>query len=171
MQGQYGAYMHINDATINGFGCGPKGPMDCSVGTTPSQHFARGKRVAARQQKLLVGSVQVRMDGDDRDSHKLLQPKPAPGIGNEAASHGGQFFSQKGKKVQLKGAKKHATQSLSPVPGKDRATPNEYWNGLPADGHFNPYVDLEHTGDMVTKAPWTEHVRVASPLLALPLPS
>ena len=36
--------MGIQDNTINGWGCGPNGPLDCTVGTTPSQHF-KSKRV------------------------------------------------------------------------------------------------------------------------------
>ena len=40
-QGQYGYYMGIQENTINDWGCGPGGPLDCTVGTTPSQHFAR----------------------------------------------------------------------------------------------------------------------------------
>ncbi len=44
MQGQYGYYMGIQDNTINNWGCGPGGPLDCTVGTTPSQHFS-SKRV------------------------------------------------------------------------------------------------------------------------------
>ena len=31
--------MGIQDNTINDWGCGPGGPLDCTVGTTPSQHF------------------------------------------------------------------------------------------------------------------------------------
>jgi len=39
-QGQYGMWQGINADTINGYGCGPNGPIDCSVGTTPDQHWA-----------------------------------------------------------------------------------------------------------------------------------
>mmetsp|Transcript_7600 Transcript_7600/g.12058 ORF Transcript_7600/g.12058 Transcript_7600/m.12058 type:complete len:116 (+) Transcript_7600:798-1145(+) len=39
--GQYGVYQNINSGTINGYGCGPAGPLDCTVGTTPSQHWGR----------------------------------------------------------------------------------------------------------------------------------
>ena len=31
--------MGIQDNTINDWGCGPEGPLGCTVGTTPSQHF------------------------------------------------------------------------------------------------------------------------------------
>jgi len=43
-KGQYGMWMGIQGDTINGFGCGPKGPSDCSVGTTPGEHWARRGR-------------------------------------------------------------------------------------------------------------------------------
>jgi len=54
--GQYGVYMGINDATINGFGCGPAGPLDCNVGTSPSQHFkvSEGQRLLARRPVYVV---------------------------------------------------------------------------------------------------------------------
>eukprot|EP00282_Hemiselmis_andersenii_P037424 CAMPEP_0169441424 /NCGR_PEP_ID=MMETSP1042-20121227/8261_1 /TAXON_ID=464988 /ORGANISM="Hemiselmis andersenii, Strain CCMP1180" /LENGTH=140 /DNA_ID=CAMNT_0009552477 /DNA_START=21 /DNA_END=443 /DNA_ORIENTATION=+ len=54
--GQYGVYMGMNDATINGFGCGPAGPLDCNVGTSPSQHFKvmEGQRLLARKPVLVV---------------------------------------------------------------------------------------------------------------------
>jgi hypothetical protein len=40
VQGQYGHYMGIQANTINDWGCGPDGPLSCTVGTTPSQHFS-----------------------------------------------------------------------------------------------------------------------------------
>ena len=43
-KGQYGYYMGINDGTrypCASWGCGPNGPNDCSVGTTPGQHWAK----------------------------------------------------------------------------------------------------------------------------------
>jgi len=54
--GQYGTYMSINDATINGFGCGPAGPLDCNVGTSPSQHFrvAQNQALLAREPVYIV---------------------------------------------------------------------------------------------------------------------
>ena len=53
MQGQYGMWMGIQGDTINGFGCGPKGPHDCSVGTTPGEHWARrGRKGLVKQQQL-----------------------------------------------------------------------------------------------------------------------
>ena len=52
-QGQYGMWMGIQGDTINGFGCGPKGPSDCSVGTTPGEHWARrGREGNMKQQQL-----------------------------------------------------------------------------------------------------------------------
>ena len=39
-KGQYGMWMNIQGDTINSFGCGPKGPMECFTGTTPGQHWA-----------------------------------------------------------------------------------------------------------------------------------
>ena len=52
-QGQYGMWMGIQGDTINGFGCGPKGPTDCSVGTTPGEHWARrGRQGNMKQQQL-----------------------------------------------------------------------------------------------------------------------
>jgi hypothetical protein len=35
--------MGIQENTINNWGCGPGGPLDCTVGTTPSQHFSSKK--------------------------------------------------------------------------------------------------------------------------------
>ena len=57
-KGQYGMWMGIQGDTINGFGCGPKGPMDCFVGTTPSEHWARGRKSAMRQQQLAAVATQ-----------------------------------------------------------------------------------------------------------------
>jgi len=51
-KGQYGMWMGIQGDTINGFGCGPKGPHDCSVGTTPGEHWARGRKGLLKQQQL-----------------------------------------------------------------------------------------------------------------------
>jgi len=34
-------HTHTQGDTINNFGCGPKGPTDCFVGTTPGEHWAR----------------------------------------------------------------------------------------------------------------------------------
>jgi hypothetical protein len=52
-KGQYGMWMGIQGDTINGFGCGPKGPHDCSVGTTPGEHWARrGREGNMKQQQL-----------------------------------------------------------------------------------------------------------------------
>jgi len=51
-KGQYGMWMGISGQTKNSFGCGPKGPMDCSVGTTPSQHWAVRRRQSAIKQQL-----------------------------------------------------------------------------------------------------------------------
>ena len=46
-------WMGIQGDTINGFGCGPKGPHDCSVGTTPGEHWARrGREGNMKQQQL-----------------------------------------------------------------------------------------------------------------------
>ena len=44
--------MGIQGDTINGFGCGPKGPHDCFVGTTPGEHWARRPNEAKEHQKL-----------------------------------------------------------------------------------------------------------------------
>jgi hypothetical protein len=51
---QFGMWMGIQGDTINGFGCGPKGPMDCSVGTTPGEHWARRPTMRKQAQKLKV---------------------------------------------------------------------------------------------------------------------
>ena len=59
VQGQYGMWMGISGQTKNSFGCGPKGPMDCSVGTSPSQHWAR-RPVLRPSQKLFLEKRPVR---------------------------------------------------------------------------------------------------------------
>lgn len=53
-KGQFGMWMGIQGDTINNFGCGPKGPMDCSVGTTPGEHWARRPTMRKEGQKLKV---------------------------------------------------------------------------------------------------------------------
>jgi len=54
-KGQYGMWMGIQGDTINNFGCGPNGPMDCQVGTTPGEHWARRPNMQRKQgQKLRV---------------------------------------------------------------------------------------------------------------------
>jgi hypothetical protein len=50
--GQFGLWMGIQGDTINNFGCGPKGPEDCFVGTTPGEHWARRPNEAKEHQKL-----------------------------------------------------------------------------------------------------------------------
>jgi hypothetical protein len=58
-QGQYGMWMGIQGDTINGFGCGPKGPSDCSVGTTPGEHWARRGRAGNLKMQQLAAQVCV----------------------------------------------------------------------------------------------------------------
>jgi len=53
-KGQYGMWMGIQGDTINSFGCGPKGPSDCSVGTTPGEHWARRGRMGNMKQQQLA---------------------------------------------------------------------------------------------------------------------
>jgi len=48
-------WMAIQGDTKNSFGCGPNGPMDCSVGTTPGEHWIRRPNVQRKEgQKLRV---------------------------------------------------------------------------------------------------------------------
>jgi len=56
-KGQYGMWMGIQGDTINGFGCGPGGPADCTVGTTPGEHWARRPAMRKEGQKLRVNVV------------------------------------------------------------------------------------------------------------------
>merc|ERR1712216_949035 len=58
-KGQYGMWMNIQGDTINSFGCGPKGPMECFTGTTPGQHWAQnGRNGLFKQQQLASASTQ-----------------------------------------------------------------------------------------------------------------
>ena len=146
MQGQYGAYMHINDATINGFGCGPNGPSDCDVGTSPSQHFARMGEKSAMKQKLLVGSYPVKMLGNPKtDPH---QPR---GYGNQA----GESFSPSFYNSQKD---RRPVQSLAAAT-KQKLAPTDTWIGhtLNSQGYkFDPFGD--HNDRTPGKAePWSEH--------------
>ena len=47
-------HTHTQGDTINNFGCGPKGPTDCFVGTTPGEHWARRPGMRRDAQKLKV---------------------------------------------------------------------------------------------------------------------
>lgn len=55
LQGQYGLWQGIQANTINDFGCGPHGPLDCSVGTVPEQHWANSKRTTGLKQVKKIG--------------------------------------------------------------------------------------------------------------------
>mmetsp|Transcript_1203 Transcript_1203/g.2015 ORF Transcript_1203/g.2015 Transcript_1203/m.2015 type:complete len:87 (+) Transcript_1203:3-263(+) len=61
--------MGIQGDTNNSFGCGPNGPMDCSVGTTPGEHWIRRPNVQRKEgQKLRVNvakgsNLQMTMQG------------------------------------------------------------------------------------------------------------
>jgi len=54
-EGQYGLWQGIQANTINDFGCGPHGPLDCSVGTVPEQHWANSKRTTGLKQVKKIG--------------------------------------------------------------------------------------------------------------------
>mmetsp|Transcript_50455 Transcript_50455/g.132488 ORF Transcript_50455/g.132488 Transcript_50455/m.132488 type:complete len:82 (+) Transcript_50455:39-284(+) len=41
-EGPYGKAQHFQGNTINDWGCGPGGPLHCTVGTTPQQHYIVG---------------------------------------------------------------------------------------------------------------------------------
>lgn len=57
-EGQYGHYMGIQGNTINDWGCGPDGPLSCTVGTTPSEHYARRRAAGPMlRQKILRASA------------------------------------------------------------------------------------------------------------------
>jgi len=88
-KGQYGMWMGIQGDTMNNWGCGPKGPTDCQVGTTPGEHWLRKPHTApykqgqklkleqtsgnARRQLTREAQVQAQLDVDaskDRAENK-----------------------------------------------------------------------------------------------------
>lgn len=112
-KGQYGTWMGIQGDTINSFGCGPKGPQDCFVGTTPSEHWARrpqsggwGSTRMMKQRRLgslrqLSGTQRKGVVGGERSRSTPQQKLPASGLSpQEFAQAQGMIMAMKKLKVR-----------------------------------------------------------------------
>ena len=99
-KGQYGMWMGIQGDTINSFGCGPNGPKDCFVGTTPSEHWAQrpqfGGWVSTRMMKqrrlgslrqLSRGTQRNGAVGGERSRSTPQQSLPASGLSPQEFAH------------------------------------------------------------------------------------
>ena len=74
-KGQYGMWMGIQpDTEERRFGCGPGGPMDCFVGTTPSEHWVRGSGLDRSKQKQLAAAKEAKKQQLTYWEERTLQP-------------------------------------------------------------------------------------------------
>ena len=74
-KGQYGMWMGIQpDTEERRFGCGPGGPMDCFVGTTPSEHWVRGSGPDRAKQKQLAAVKEAKKQQLTYWEERTLQP-------------------------------------------------------------------------------------------------
>jgi hypothetical protein len=74
VQGQYGTWMMINDDTINGFGCGPNGPMVREQNVVVKQEERKSETTLAARQVLQhdLGAGNMRPERKTRSAQFLF---------------------------------------------------------------------------------------------------
>mmetsp|Transcript_7575 Transcript_7575/g.14841 ORF Transcript_7575/g.14841 Transcript_7575/m.14841 type:complete len:158 (-) Transcript_7575:138-611(-) len=131
-QGQYGMWQGIQADTINDYGCGPDGPMDCQVGTTPGQHWARGsqkfKNGMMKRQMALSGNL--KWNGLPENYHNNpFAENPAEQVSGDPWGASGQYGMWQGYREDT--INDYGCGPYGPINCQVGTTPEQHWAVVP----------------------------------------